>query len=66
MHNHGACRKLGRSFFSNAALEPEAQGHSAPRAEGPDQEKRRDPLFTVGLAPKGCHHTSLREALADC
>ena len=26
LHNHEACRKLGRSFFSTAALEPEARG----------------------------------------
>lgn len=29
------------------------RGHRAPRAEAPDQETRRDPLFTVGVPPQG-------------
>ena len=36
--------------------------HRAPRAEGPDQEKCRDPLFTVGIPPQGYCQTSLGEA----
>lgn len=38
------------------------RGHRAPRAEGPDQEKCRDPLFTVGIPPQGYCQTSLGEA----
>lgn len=37
------------------------RGHRAPRAEGPDQEKHRDPLFAVGIPPRAVV-SSAREA----
>lgn len=64
--NTGPAESWADLSFPTLLWSQRPRGHRAPRAEGPDQEKRRDPLFTVGIAPQGCRHTSLREALADC